>query len=198
MPWRLHDPWRGPVLSVFRNLPKLGLFSIGDGRLVTTSEICGDAEDAFVDHRRHRVRCGHGFVEVFGSRKGRVNVACAPRRSSARELRSPLRNATGIWRSTCCRGTRLPSGCCAPAVFATAAPASGSRARMMDIKDGAERCYRCIDDLFAIVDKIALALATEMQVKLTQSKQAWLGNTTIDQGRGLYPLDRVPLRVGFL
>jgi hypothetical protein len=69
---------------------------------------------------------------------------------------------------------------------------------MMDIKDGAERCYRCIDDLFAIVDKIALALATEMQVKLTQSKQAWLGNTTIDQGRGLYPLDRVPLRVEFL
>jgi DNA-binding beta-propeller fold protein YncE len=60
------------VLSVFRNPPKLGIFSIGDGRLVTALATCGDADDVFVDRRRHRVyiSCGEGFVEVFESRQG--------------------------------------------------------------------------------------------------------------------------------
>ena len=60
------------VLTVFRNPPKLGIFSIGDGRLVTALETCGDADDVFVDRRRRRVyiSCGEGFVEMFEFRQG--------------------------------------------------------------------------------------------------------------------------------
>jgi hypothetical protein len=60
------------VLTVFHDPPKLGIFSIGDGRLVTALETCGDADDVFVDRKRHRVyiRCGEGFVEVSEFRQG--------------------------------------------------------------------------------------------------------------------------------
>src|SRR5215469_13899848 len=66
------DQSSAQVLSVFRSPPKLGIFSIGDGRLVTALETCGDADDVFVDRKRHRVyvSCGQGFVDVFGSRQG--------------------------------------------------------------------------------------------------------------------------------
>jgi DNA-binding beta-propeller fold protein YncE len=66
------DQGSAQVLSVFRDPPKLGVFSIADGRLITASETCGDADDVFVDRKRHRVyiSCGAGFVDVFESREG--------------------------------------------------------------------------------------------------------------------------------
>jgi len=63
---------------------------------------------------------------------------------------------------------------------------SGNRirisAQLIDARDGthlwAERYDRAIDDIFAIQDEITLALATEMQVKLTEGEQARLRYTT--------------------
>ena len=63
---------------------------------------------------------------------------------------------------------------------------SGNRIRvtsqLIDASDGthlwAERYDRSIDDIFAIQDEIALILATEMQVKLTDGEQARLRYTT--------------------
>ena len=62
---------------------------------------------------------------------------------------------------------------------------SGNRIRvtsqLIDARDGthlwAERYDRSIDDIFAIQDEIALILATEMQVKLTDGEQARLRYT---------------------
>src|SRR5262249_61079623 len=42
----------------------------------------------------------------------------------------------------------------------------------------ADRFDRSIDDIFAVQDEITLALATEMQVKLTEGEQARLRYTT--------------------
>jgi len=55
-------------------------------------------------------------------------------------------------------------------------------AQLIDGRDGAnvwaERYDRALDDIFAIQDEITLAVATEMQVKLTEGEQARLRYTT--------------------
>src|SRR3954463_5628367 len=57
------------VLVAFRNPAKLGAFSMDDGSLIASPEICGDADDLFVDAKRHRVyiSCGEGFIDVLDS-----------------------------------------------------------------------------------------------------------------------------------
>ena len=57
------------VLVAFRNPAKLGAFSMDDGSLVASPDICGDADDLFVDAKRHRVyiSCGEGFIDVLDS-----------------------------------------------------------------------------------------------------------------------------------
>ncbi len=63
---------------------------------------------------------------------------------------------------------------------------SGNRirinAQLIDASDGAhvwaERFDRALDDIFAVQDEITLALATEMQVSLTEGEQARLRYTT--------------------
>jgi DNA-binding beta-propeller fold protein YncE len=57
------------VLTVFRNPPKLGVFDKRDGALVRMVDACGDADDLFVDARRHRVyvSCGAGVIDIFDS-----------------------------------------------------------------------------------------------------------------------------------
>jgi hypothetical protein len=42
-------------------------FSSQDGRIIAKLEICGDADDVFVDSRRRRVyvTCGEGTVDVL-------------------------------------------------------------------------------------------------------------------------------------
>lgn len=60
------------VVIAFRNPAKLGVFSMQDGALVVSADLCGDADDMFVDAKRHRVyvSCGDGFLDVFDTREG--------------------------------------------------------------------------------------------------------------------------------
>ncbi len=55
------------VLVVFRSPPKLGVFDKQHGSIVRTVDTCGDADDVFVDAKRHRVyvSCGAGVIDIF-------------------------------------------------------------------------------------------------------------------------------------
>ena len=61
------DPVRRQVLVIFRAPAELGVFSMTAGKLITTAETCGDADDLFIDAKRGRVyvSCGAGFVDVL-------------------------------------------------------------------------------------------------------------------------------------
>ncbi len=58
------------VLAVFRNPPKLKAFAMQDGAMVASVDVCGDADDAFVDAKRNRVyvSCGAGAIDVLDAR----------------------------------------------------------------------------------------------------------------------------------
>jgi DNA-binding beta-propeller fold protein YncE len=66
------DRDRRQVLVIFRNPAELSLFSMTDGKLIATTETCGDADDVFIDAKRGRVyvSCGAGFVDVFEATAG--------------------------------------------------------------------------------------------------------------------------------
>jgi DNA-binding beta-propeller fold protein YncE len=72
------------VLVVFRSPARLGVFAMRGGVPVASVETCGDADDVFVDEKRHRVyvSCGDGFLDVFdtqGSTFGRIaRIPTAP------------------------------------------------------------------------------------------------------------------------
>ena len=55
------------VLVVFRSPPMLMALASRDGQVAAKVETCGDADDVFVDARRHRVyvSCGEGVVDVI-------------------------------------------------------------------------------------------------------------------------------------
>ena len=55
------------VVVAFRSPPRLGVFSAQGGASVANVEACGDADDVFIDTKRHRayVSCGSGFLDVF-------------------------------------------------------------------------------------------------------------------------------------
>jgi len=75
------------VLVVFRSPPTLMALSSQDGRVVAKLETCGDADDVFVDAKRHRayVSCGEGVVDVFEQREaGYGHLARVPTVSGAR------------------------------------------------------------------------------------------------------------------
>ena len=57
------------VLVVFRNPPSLMALSSQDGHVVAKAETCADADDVFVDRKRHHVyvSCGEGVVDVLES-----------------------------------------------------------------------------------------------------------------------------------
>jgi DNA-binding beta-propeller fold protein YncE len=57
------------VLSVFRRPPSLVALSSQDGHVAAKVDTCGDADDVFVDNKRHRVyvSCGQGVVDVLES-----------------------------------------------------------------------------------------------------------------------------------
>jgi hypothetical protein len=57
------------VLVVFRSPPSLMALSSQDGHVAAKAETCGDADDVFVDRKRHRiyVSCGEGVVDVLAS-----------------------------------------------------------------------------------------------------------------------------------
>jgi len=65
------DSVAGHVLAAFRDSAKLGVFSKENGALIASPEICGDADDVFVDAKRRRVyvSCGEGFIDVLDSQQ---------------------------------------------------------------------------------------------------------------------------------
>ena len=67
------------VLVVFRSPPILMALSSQDGHVVAKVETCGDADDVFVDHKRHRVyvSCGQGVLDVLEPDEAGVPAACA-------------------------------------------------------------------------------------------------------------------------
>jgi hypothetical protein len=73
------------VLVMFRNPAKLGVFAMEDGASVAAVNACGDADDLFVDHKRHRiyVSCGEGVIDVFDAQAYR-RLARIPAVSGAR------------------------------------------------------------------------------------------------------------------
>jgi hypothetical protein len=75
------------VLVVFRSPPTLMALSSQDGHVVAKLDTCGDADDVFVDAKRHRVyvSCGEGVVDVLdGAGAGYRQLAHAPTVSGAR------------------------------------------------------------------------------------------------------------------
>jgi DNA-binding beta-propeller fold protein YncE len=75
------------VVVVFRSPPALAALSIQDGRVVAKTETCGDADDVFVDAKRHRiyVSCGTGAVDVLEQEAaGYRRLASVPTVSGAR------------------------------------------------------------------------------------------------------------------
>lgn len=77
------------VLAAFRSPAKLGVFSAEDGTVIASPEICGDADDVFVDAKRRRVyvSCGDGFLDVLDAvpsayrRIGRIQTVTGARTS---------------------------------------------------------------------------------------------------------------------
>ncbi len=55
------------ILSVFRRPARIARYSMKDGALIAEAEVCGDADDVFVDAKRNRayVICGAGVVDVL-------------------------------------------------------------------------------------------------------------------------------------
>jgi DNA-binding beta-propeller fold protein YncE len=58
------------VLVAFRAPGRLAVFPTRTGESVASVELCGDADDLFVDGKRSRiyVSCGEGFIDVFDAR----------------------------------------------------------------------------------------------------------------------------------
>jgi DNA-binding beta-propeller fold protein YncE len=75
------------ILVVFRNPPTLMALSSQDGHVAAKIETCGDADDVFVDRKRHRVyvSCGEGVVDVLEpDEAGYHRLARVPTVSGAR------------------------------------------------------------------------------------------------------------------
>jgi hypothetical protein len=75
------------VLVVFRSPPTLMALSSQDGHIVAKHDTCSDADDVFVDARRHRVyvSCGEGVVDVLEQDEaGYRRLARVPTVSGAR------------------------------------------------------------------------------------------------------------------
>ena len=71
------------LLTAFRDPPILRMLTL-DGMLLMDADVCGDADDVFLDLRRHRtyVICGQGVVEVLddkGSLIQRIPTATGAR-----------------------------------------------------------------------------------------------------------------------
>lgn len=75
------------LVVAFRNPTRLMIFDTKSGKQEASLDTCGDADDVFVDSRRHRiyVSCGEGVVDVFAtSNNGYRAVADIPTVAGAR------------------------------------------------------------------------------------------------------------------
>ena len=57
------------VLAVFRRPARMEAFDVASGKRLSGAEVCGDADDVFVDAKRERVYviCGEGWVDSYAS-----------------------------------------------------------------------------------------------------------------------------------
>jgi DNA-binding beta-propeller fold protein YncE len=80
------DDEAGQVFTVFRNPAKLGVFAMRDGKSVAALDTCGDADDVFLDAKRHRlyVSCGDGSLDIIEARGGFRRIARVPTIAGAR------------------------------------------------------------------------------------------------------------------
>jgi YVTN family beta-propeller protein len=80
------DDEAGQVFTVFRNPAKLGVFPMKDGTSVAVADICGDADDIFLDAKRRRlyVSCGDGSLDVIEAQGGFRRIARVPTIAGAR------------------------------------------------------------------------------------------------------------------
>ncbi|WP_246728439.1 YncE family protein [Microvirga terricola] len=81
------DEASGQVLVVFRSPATLAAFSMKDGATAASVATCQDADDVFVDAKRHRiyVSCGEGYWDVFASSEGPFRrIAHIPTAAGAR------------------------------------------------------------------------------------------------------------------
>lgn len=81
------DHEAGRIIVAFRNPPKLMVFGARNGSLIADVATCGDADDVFVDARRHRiyVSCGAGAIDVFAQHgTAYQRIARVPTASGAR------------------------------------------------------------------------------------------------------------------
>jgi len=64
------DENEGRVIVLFRKPARIVAFASKSGQVVFKGETCGDADDAFVDPKRHRiyVSCGAGLIDVLQRR----------------------------------------------------------------------------------------------------------------------------------
>jgi YVTN family beta-propeller protein len=64
------DENEGRVIVVFRKPALIVAFGSKDGQVIFKGETCGDADDMFVDPKRHRlyVSCGAGLIDVLEQR----------------------------------------------------------------------------------------------------------------------------------
>jgi YVTN family beta-propeller protein len=75
------------LFVAFRSPARLVAFDTGTGRREASLDSCRDADDVFVDPKRHRlyVSCGEGVIDVFGQSGGDyVRLARIPTASGAR------------------------------------------------------------------------------------------------------------------
>jgi hypothetical protein len=75
------------VLAVFRSPAKIEAFGTGDGKMQASADTCDDADDVFVDAKRHRtyVSCGQGVIDVLApNAAGYGRIARIPTVSGAR------------------------------------------------------------------------------------------------------------------
>jgi DNA-binding beta-propeller fold protein YncE len=81
------DEASGRVLAAFRRPAHLQAYDMRSGAIVAGSEVCGDADDVFVDNSRRQIQviCGEGFIDTFDAtastltRIGRIGTAAGSR-----------------------------------------------------------------------------------------------------------------------
>jgi YVTN family beta-propeller protein len=81
------DPDQHRVIVAFRSPARLAAFDTATGKRVASVDSCRDADDVFVDARRHRlyVSCGEGVIDVLAqSADGYDRIARIPTVSGAR------------------------------------------------------------------------------------------------------------------
>lgn len=80
------DETASQVITIFRSPPKLRSYSMQTGEVVNEVDICGDADDVFLDAKRSQlyVSCGAGFIDVIDASGKYKHLARLPTASGAR------------------------------------------------------------------------------------------------------------------